>query len=150
MSATFAPKPSYRTRVARSRAVAEPAWIRWSLIAVALAFLTLFLFVPLAAVFTEALRKGFDVYLAAFDDPDALSAIMLTLLAALIAVPRLQSRASRDSGVMRRTPWRLVRNRVLLDDEISPCHGQTGTSSCSQRRSRRPNWSLMSAFRGLM
>ncbi|MBU3737081.1 MAG: sulfate ABC transporter permease subunit CysW [Methylobacterium sp.] len=87
MSATVAPKPSYRTKVARSRAVAEPAWIRWSLIAVALAFLTLFLFVPLAAVFTEALRKGFDVYLASFNDPDALSAITLTLLAALIAVP---------------------------------------------------------------
>jgi sulfate transport system permease protein len=87
MSATAAPKQSHRTRVARSRAVAEPAWIRWSLIAVALAFLTLFLFVPLAAVFTEALRKGFEVYLASFNDPDALSAITLTLLAALIAVP---------------------------------------------------------------
>jgi len=87
MSATATLKQSYQTKVARSRAVAEPAWIRWSLIAIGLAFLTLFLFVPLAAVFTEALRKGFEVYLASFDDPDALSAIKLTLLAALISVP---------------------------------------------------------------
>ena len=87
MSATVPLKQSYHTKVTRSRAVAEPAWIRWSLIAVGLAFLTIFLFVPLAAVFTEALRKGFDVYLASFDDPDAWSAIQLTLLAAVIAVP---------------------------------------------------------------
>ena len=87
MSATAPLKQSYHSKVTRSRAVAEPAWIRWSLIAIGLAFLTLFLFVPLAAVFTEALRKGFEVYLASFDDPDALSAIQLTLLAAVIAVP---------------------------------------------------------------
>jgi sulfate transport system permease protein len=43
--------------------------------------------VPLAAVFTEALRKGFAVYLAAFEEADALSAIKLTFIAAAIAVP---------------------------------------------------------------
>lgn len=78
---------SYSGKVAQSRAIAEPAWIRWLLIGIALAFLGLFLFVPLAAVFTEALRKGFSVYLAAFDEPDALSAIKLTFVAAAIAVP---------------------------------------------------------------
>ena len=78
---------SYSNKVAKSRAIAEPAWIRWLLIGTALAFLGLFLFVPLAAVFTEALRKGFAVYLAAFDEPDALSAIKLTFIAAAIAVP---------------------------------------------------------------
>jgi sulfate transport system permease protein len=52
-----------------------------------LAFLTLFLIVPLVAVFTEGLRKGFDAYLAALIDPDALSSIKLTLIAASIAVP---------------------------------------------------------------
>jgi sulfate/thiosulfate transport system permease protein len=78
---------SYSGKVAHSRAIAEPAWIRWLLIGGALAFLGLFLFVPLAAVFTEALRKGFSVYLAAFDEPDALSAIKLTFIAAAIAVP---------------------------------------------------------------
>jgi sulfate transport system permease protein len=78
---------SYSNKVAQSRAIAEPAWIRWLLIGTALAFLGLFLFVPLAAVFTEALRKGFQVYLKSFEEPDALSAIKLTFIAAAIAVP---------------------------------------------------------------
>jgi len=65
----------------------EPAWVRYALIAVALVFLTLFLFVPLVAVFTEALKKGWDTYKEAVIDPDALSAIRLTFIAAGIAVP---------------------------------------------------------------
>ena len=65
----------------------EPAWVRRLLIGVALGFMTLFLFVPLAAVFVEALKKGFGVYLAAITEPDALSAIKLTLLAAAISLP---------------------------------------------------------------
>jgi sulfate transport system permease protein len=68
-------------------ATREPAWLKWTLIAVALAFFGIFLLLPLAAVFTEALRKGFEVYLAAIVEPDALAAIKLTLLAAAIAVP---------------------------------------------------------------
>ncbi len=67
--------------------VFEPAWIRISLIVVALLFLTLFLFVPLVAVFAEAFKKGWLAYLAAITDPDAVSAIKLTLIAAGIAVP---------------------------------------------------------------
>ena len=67
--------------------VLEPRWVRYTLIAVALVFLTLFLFVPLAAVFTEALKKGWGVYAEAIVDPDALSAIRLTLIAAAISVP---------------------------------------------------------------
>ncbi|WP_440966731.1 sulfate ABC transporter permease subunit CysW [Massilia sp. GER05] len=65
----------------------EPSWVRYALIAVALVFLTLFLFVPLVAVFTEALKKGWDVYKESVLDPDALSAIKLTFIAAGIAVP---------------------------------------------------------------
>jgi len=68
-------------------ATTEPAWVKWLLIGVALAFLTLFLFVPLAVVFVEAFKKGVGVYLAAITDPDAVSAIKLTLLAAGISVP---------------------------------------------------------------
>jgi len=71
----------------RRRATAETAPIRWLLIGVALAFLGLFLLVPLAAVFTEALRKGAQAYVAALTEPDALAAIELTLLVAAIAVP---------------------------------------------------------------
>ncbi|KQU78571.1 hypothetical protein ASE08_01240 [Rhizobacter sp. Root16D2] len=68
-------------------ATTEPAWVKWTLIGVALAFLTLFLFVPLAIVFAEAFKKGVGVYFAAITDPDALSAIKLTLIAAGISVP---------------------------------------------------------------
>jgi sulfate transport system permease protein len=77
----------YNTKVAKSRATSEPTWVRWSLIATTLLFLSLFLFMPLAAVFTEALRKGFDTYILALADVDALSAMKLTFIAALIAVP---------------------------------------------------------------
>ena len=65
----------------------EPAWVKWTLIGVALAFVFLFLLLPLAAVFTEALRKGVPAFLEAFQEPDAWSAIRLTLITAAIAVP---------------------------------------------------------------
>ena len=68
-------------------ATAEPAWVRRLLIGITLTFLTLFLFVPLFAVFFEAFKKGFDVYLAAITEADARSAIWLTLVAAAISVP---------------------------------------------------------------
>jgi sulfate transport system permease protein len=65
----------------------EPAWIRFGLITLALTFMFLFLVLPLAAVFSEALRKGFDAYWSALQEPDAWSAIRLTLFVALITVP---------------------------------------------------------------
>ena len=65
----------------------EARWIRRSLIGLALLFMFLFLVLPLAAVFTEALRKGLDAYLEALKEPDAWSAIRLTLLTAAVAVP---------------------------------------------------------------
>ena len=46
------------TGARRARATQEPAWVRWTLIGLALAFLTLFLFVPLILVFFEGLKKG--------------------------------------------------------------------------------------------
>lgn len=77
----------YNTKVATSRATSEPAWVRRFLITIALLFLGSFLLLPLVAVFTEALRHGFTTYFAAISDPNALSAMKLTLIAALIAVP---------------------------------------------------------------
>jgi sulfate transport system permease protein len=65
----------------------EPAWVRYTLIGIALGFVVLFLVLPLAAVFTEALRKGADAFVDALREPDAWSAIRLTLLVAAIAVP---------------------------------------------------------------
>ena len=79
-AATNAP-PDVRT------ATTEPAWVRRTLIGVALAFLTLFLFLPLAIVFAEAFRKGIDTYVAAVTEPYALEAIKLTLIAAGVSVP---------------------------------------------------------------
>ena len=53
----------------------EPTWVRYTLTAVALGFMFLFLVLPLAAVFTEALRKGVDAYWEALKEPDAWSSI---------------------------------------------------------------------------
>ncbi len=65
----------------------ESPWVRRTLTGIALAFLLLFLVLPLAAVFTEALRKGAGAYFEALKEPDAWSAIRLTLITAAIAVP---------------------------------------------------------------
>jgi sulfate transport system permease protein len=69
------------------RRISEPPWVRRLLIALALAFITLFLIVPLLSVFTEALRQGFGFYFQTLRDPMTVSAIELTLLAAGISVP---------------------------------------------------------------
>ncbi|MDR3064420.1 MULTISPECIES: sulfate ABC transporter permease subunit CysW [Comamonas] len=65
----------------------EPRWVRWVLTSVALLFMLVFLILPLLSVFGEALRKGWEVYVTALGEPDAISSIKLTLLTALIAVP---------------------------------------------------------------
>lgn len=61
--------------------------IRWLMIGAALAFMGLFLIMPLAAVFAEALRKGWTEFFAALAEPDAISAIRLTLITAAICIP---------------------------------------------------------------
>ena len=68
-------------------AIAEPAAVRRILIGVAVSFLMLFLFLPLAIVFSQALEKGLSAYWSSLKEPDALAAIRLTLLAAGISVP---------------------------------------------------------------
>ncbi len=70
-----------------SMASTEPAWMRRLLIGLALGFVFLFLLLPLAAVFTEALRQGLMAAWQALFEPDAWSAIRLTLLTAAVAVP---------------------------------------------------------------
>jgi sulfate transport system permease protein len=66
---------------------AEPAWLRWLLIALALGFLAINLALPLAAVFIEGFRKGVAAYAGAIQTPDAIAALKLTLTVAAIAVP---------------------------------------------------------------
>jgi sulfate transport system permease protein len=65
----------------------EPRLVKFALVSASLTFLTLVLFVPLVAIFAEALRKGFALYFASFAEPHALAAIRLTLLTAAICVP---------------------------------------------------------------
>jgi len=65
----------------------ESAPIRWLLIAASVAFLGLFLLLPLAAVFVEALRRGWEVFFASLHEDAALSAVKLTLIAAAVSVP---------------------------------------------------------------
>lgn len=67
--------------------IAEPVLVRLALILVSLTFLGLFLFVPLAAILFQALKHGLGAYLASFQEPDAIAAIQLTLLATAIALP---------------------------------------------------------------
>ena len=67
--------------------ITEPRWLQWLLIGIALAFLLLMLVIPLAAVFYEALREGWQTYLESLTNPEARAAIRLTLIAAAIVVP---------------------------------------------------------------
>jgi len=64
----------------------EPFLVRWTLITIAVLFLTVFVVLPLVVVFTEAFSRGVGAYLSALSDPEALSAIRLTLTVAAISV----------------------------------------------------------------
>lgn len=88
-SATISPSPPRASLelARRPGCTTESPLVRRLLIAVALGFIGLFLLLPLAAVFAEAFKRGADVYFAALAEPDALSAIRLTLITALIVVP---------------------------------------------------------------
>jgi len=69
------------------RSQTEPAFVRWLLIVIALVFLTLFLALPLAAVFSQAFEKGLSVYLEAIREADTIASIKLTLITAAVCVP---------------------------------------------------------------
>jgi sulfate/thiosulfate transport system permease protein len=68
-------------------ATREPTWVRYTLITVALIFFLSCLLLPLILVFVEAFKQGVGVYAQALVHPDTLSAVKLTLLTAVIAVP---------------------------------------------------------------
>ncbi|MFN4354848.1 sulfate ABC transporter permease subunit CysW [Parvibaculum sp.] len=76
-----APRPFFRTPVT------ETPLVKFTLIAIGLAFIVAMIFLPLAAVFFEAFRRGTEPFFAALVEPDALSAIRLTLFVAAISVP---------------------------------------------------------------
>jgi sulfate/thiosulfate transport system permease protein len=82
------PNPESQVSGPRSqRRLTEPALVRWSLITLTLTFLLLFLVLPMGVVFVEAFRNGLEAYANAINEPDALAALKLTLIAAGIAVP---------------------------------------------------------------
>ena len=70
-----------------TRPTTERDWVKRTLIGIAIVFMLAVIVLPLILVFVEAFRKGADVYLASFADPQSLAAIRLTLLVAAIAVP---------------------------------------------------------------
>ncbi|MHA6532296.1 sulfate ABC transporter permease subunit CysW [Paenibacillus sp. BAC0078] len=80
----FAPRPQ---KSEASPATTESKAVKWVLIAAAGLVLFWLIALPLLVVLTEALKKGWDVFLAALTDPDAASALRLTLLVAAVTVP---------------------------------------------------------------
>src|SRR5918999_3811212 len=87
MATVATPRPATTAPRAVTRATGESRAVRWTLTAVALAFLALTLVLPLALVCAKAFAKGVAAYWEAITEPDALSAAKLTLLIASIAVP---------------------------------------------------------------
>jgi len=86
-AAAFGPGETSTPRGRPAAALGEPLWVRCLLIGTGLAFLGVFLLVPLVAVFAQALAKGWTLYFRSLSDADALAAIRLTFLTAAVCVP---------------------------------------------------------------
>lgn len=86
-SARLAPHSGSASRFEANIATRDAPIVKYLVLGIGLSFFVLFLLMPLIAVFLEAFRKGWATYFAALVEPDAVSAIRLTLLAAAIAVP---------------------------------------------------------------
>ncbi|MFD1266052.1 sulfate ABC transporter permease subunit CysW [Paenibacillus motobuensis] len=81
------PLAAARTNPVRNRSTKESGIVKWTLISLAVLVIMWLIGLPLMVVLTEALKKGWSVYVQAISDPDALSALRLTLLVAAITVP---------------------------------------------------------------
>jgi sulfate/thiosulfate transport system permease protein len=86
-AATFDTRVDTAGKFEANPATRDSTGVKFVVLGLGLTYFAVFLLLPLAAVFVEALRKGFDTYFAALVEPDALSAIRLTLLAAALSVP---------------------------------------------------------------
>jgi sulfate transport system permease protein len=107
----------------RTRLTEDPDWVRWSLTAVALAFLALFVVAPTVLVFAEGLKKGWKVYVDALTTPEARDAIRLTLTTAAIAVPLNTAFGLAAAWWITRFRWRgktLVVSLIDLPFGVSP------------------------------
>ncbi|SDX21395.1 sulfate ABC transporter permease subunit CysW [Paenibacillus sp. PDC88] len=87
MAGTVPVGATRRTNKSQSRATTEAPWVKWALIGAAILVMGWLLILPLVIVIAEALKQGVGVFFAALSDPDALSALRLTLLVAVITVP---------------------------------------------------------------
>ena len=87
MNAITHPINPDRLVVRQQEALQDSNWVRWSLIAIAVGFIGLFICVPLAIVFIQAFSKGLEAYWSALSQVDTVAAIKLTLLVALVTVP---------------------------------------------------------------
>ena len=87
MNAVTQPINPARLVAREQQALQDADWVRWSLIAIAIGFISLFICVPLALVFIQAFSKGVEAYWSALSQPDTVAAIKLTLLVALVTVP---------------------------------------------------------------
>lgn len=81
------PLASAKSSTVRNRGTKESGLVKWILIGAAVLVLSWLIVLPLVVVLTEALKKGFGVYIEAISNPDALSALRLTLIVAAISVP---------------------------------------------------------------
>lgn len=87
VAATFEARLDGPRKFETNAATRDSQWVKFVVLGLGLTYFTVFLLLPLIAVFAEAFRKGVDAYFAALVDPDALSAIRLTLIAAILSVP---------------------------------------------------------------
>jgi len=87
MSAVTQPINPAKLVARQQLALQDADWLRWSLIAIAVSFISLFICLPLGLVIVKALSKGVEAYWAALSEPDTLAAIKLTLLTATVTVP---------------------------------------------------------------
>jgi sulfate transport system permease protein len=83
----IAHSPSHGDRTTSRRGTEESPIVKWTLIAIAMAFSLIFLLLPLVNVFAQAFAKGWDHYWKSLSDPDSISAMRLTLIVAAISVP---------------------------------------------------------------
>ncbi len=87
MSTIVQPVKASNIHHPQQKTIEDPNWVRWGLISIALSFIVIFLCLPLILVISKAFANGWEAYWSALTEPDALAAIRLTLLAALITVP---------------------------------------------------------------
>ncbi len=87
MSAVTQPINPAKLVARQQRALQDPDWVKWSLIAIALSFISLFICLPLGLVIIKAFSKGVEAYWSQLSQPDTVAAIRLTVLTALVTVP---------------------------------------------------------------